>query len=54
MLIFVGAKMALVDVYKVPIAASLGVIATILAISIVASLWKPAAAEAGAEEGTAP
>jgi tellurite resistance protein TerC len=40
-LIFVGAKMLLMDVYKLPIAASLGVIAGILVVSIVASLFKP-------------
>ncbi len=39
-LIFVGAKMLLVDVYKVPIMASLGVIAGILTLSVVASLVK--------------
>ena len=39
-LIFVGAKMLLIDVYKVPITASLGVIAGILALSIVVSLLK--------------
>ncbi|MBX7115367.1 MAG: TerC family protein [Myxococcaceae bacterium] len=39
-LIFVGAKMLLVDLYKVPIAASLGIIAGILALSVVASLLK--------------
>lgn len=37
-LVFVGAKMLVVDVYKVPIAVSLAVIATILAVSIIASL----------------
>ncbi len=40
-LIFVGAKMLLLDVYKVPIAASLGVIALILGASIVVSLVRP-------------
>jgi tellurite resistance protein TerC len=40
-LIFVGAKMLLMDVYKVPIAASLGIIAGILGLSIVVSLIKP-------------
>jgi tellurite resistance protein TerC len=40
-LIFVGAKMLLMDVYAVPIAASLGVIAAILGLSIVASLLNP-------------
>ncbi len=39
-LVFVGAKMTLTDVYKVPILASLGVIAGILAASVVASMLK--------------
>jgi tellurite resistance protein TerC len=39
-LTFVGAKMVLVDIYKIPVGVSLGVIATILTISILASLWK--------------
>lgn len=39
-LIFVGAKMLLMDVYKVPIAASLGVIAGILGAAILASLLR--------------
>jgi tellurite resistance protein TerC len=37
-LTFVGAKMVLVDIYKIPTAASLGVIVGILAVAIVASL----------------
>ena len=41
-LIFVGAKMLLMDIYKVPIGASLGIIAAILGLSIVASLLRPA------------
>jgi len=36
-LVFVGVKMLIVDIYKIPIALSLGVIATILTASIVAS-----------------
>jgi tellurite resistance protein TerC len=40
-LIFVGAKMLLMDVYKVPIAASLAIIAGILGLSIVVSLMNP-------------
>jgi tellurite resistance protein TerC len=41
-LIFVGAKMLLMDLYKVPIVASLLIIVGILALSIVASLlWPP-------------
>jgi tellurite resistance protein TerC len=43
-LIFVGAKMLLMDVYKVPIGVSLGVIAGILGLSVVASLVKPPSA----------
>lgn len=35
---FVGAKMLLVDFYKIPIAASLGIVAGILTVSILASL----------------
>src|SRR6185312_8332986 len=45
-LIFVGAKMLLTDVYKVPIGLSLGVIALVLLLSIVASLVFPKSAEA--------
>jgi tellurite resistance protein TerC len=40
-LIFVGAKMLLMDVYKLPIVVSLGIIAGILAISVLASLFRP-------------
>jgi tellurite resistance protein TerC len=36
--VFVGAKMMLTDIYKIPIAASLGVVAGILAVAVVASL----------------
>jgi tellurite resistance protein TerC len=39
-LVFVGVKMTLVDVYKIPSPVSLGVIATILALAIGASLWR--------------
>jgi tellurite resistance protein TerC len=39
-LVFVGVKMVLVDLYKIPSPVSLGVIATLLAVSIVASLVK--------------
>jgi tellurite resistance protein TerC len=38
-LVFVGAKMSLVDLYKVPPLASLLVIATLLGVAIAASLW---------------
>jgi tellurite resistance protein TerC len=40
-LAFVGAKMLLVDVYKIPIGASLGVIATLIAAGVVGSLLFP-------------
>ena len=39
-LVFVGTKMVLVDLYKIPVGVSLSVIASILAISVVASLWR--------------
>ena len=42
-LIFVGAKMALADLFKIPIAVSLGVVAALLAGAVVASLLHPAA-----------
>jgi tellurite resistance protein TerC len=44
-LIFVGAKMLLMDVYKLPIATSLAVIAGILVLSVVASLIRAPRAE---------
>jgi tellurite resistance protein TerC len=40
-LAFVGVKMLIVDVYKVPVGLSLGVIATLLAGSMLASLLRP-------------
>jgi tellurite resistance protein TerC len=39
-LAFVGVKMVLVDIYKIPVGLALGVIASILAISVIASLWR--------------
>ncbi len=42
-LVFVGAKMMLVDFYKLPIGIALGVVAGILTISVVASLLHPKA-----------
>ncbi|MDQ2693038.1 MAG: TerC family protein [Chloroflexota bacterium] len=39
-LTFVGTKMVLVDLYKIPVEISLAVIASILTISVLASLWK--------------
>lgn len=37
-LVFVGVKMTIIDLYKIPVGVSLGAIASILAISIIASL----------------
>ena len=45
-LIFVGAKMLLADVYKVPIGLSLGIIALVIASSIAISLLLPPREEA--------
>jgi tellurite resistance protein TerC len=39
-LTFVGIKMVIVDLYKIPVGLSLGIIASILTVSILASLWK--------------
>ncbi len=39
-LTFVGTKMTLVDIYKIPTPVSLGVIATVLAVAVVASLLR--------------
>lgn len=48
-LVFVGVKMLIVEFYHIPILLSLGVIASILAISIIASLLIPEAAETDIE-----
>jgi tellurite resistance protein TerC len=41
-LAFIGIKMLLIDVYKIPIAVSLGVVVVLLLLSILASLWASA------------
>ncbi|MBS1144978.1 MAG: TerC family protein, partial [Proteobacteria bacterium] len=41
-LMFIGVKMLLIDLYKIPVAVSLGVVAAIIATSIVLSLKKEA------------
>ena len=41
-LIFIGVKMLLIDLYKIPVEASLGVVAAIIATSIILSLKKDA------------
>jgi tellurite resistance protein TerC len=40
-LCFVGVKMLIVDLYKVPVGVSLGVVATLLLVSVIASLLRP-------------
>jgi tellurite resistance protein TerC len=48
-LVFVGAKMLLMDVWKVPVTVSLGIIAGILGTSLIASwLWAPRVTQASA------
>lgn len=39
-LTFVGVKMVITDIYHIPVGASLGIVAGLLTISILASLWK--------------
>lgn len=39
-LVFVGGKMMLLDVYKIPTSASLGIVAGILGVSVLASWWQ--------------
>jgi tellurite resistance protein TerC len=41
-LAFIGTKMLLIDVYKIPIAWSLGFTVTVLALTMLLSLWIPA------------
>jgi tellurite resistance protein TerC len=53
-LVFVGAKMLIEDVYHVPIAVSLGVIALILSSAIVASLLRTREAPGARGAQTAP
>lgn len=40
-LVFVGAKMLLMGVFKIPITVSLGVVVGILAVAVAASIWLP-------------
>ena len=60
-LVFVGAKMLLADLYKIPTATALGVITALLIISVIASLIRPQKADvvpsppdSPEEEGTLP
>jgi TerC family integral membrane protein len=48
-LVFIGLKMVIVDFYKIPIGISLGVVASILTVSILASLWKAKSEESEAD-----
>jgi tellurite resistance protein TerC len=50
-LVLVGVKMLLADVYKIPVAVALGVLAGIVFLSVVASLVWPGEKEAGAMSG---
>lgn len=53
-LVFVGSKMLVVDFFKIPVSVSLGVVAAILAIAVVASLaFAPAAVEKASAGGGA-
>lgn len=45
-LIFVGAKMLLAEIYKIPVGVALGVVAGILLVAIVASMMRPRKVEA--------
>jgi tellurite resistance protein TerC len=48
-LVFIGVKMLLSDLYHVPTAVSLGVVATVLAVAVAASLLRPGRAVNGAD-----
>lgn len=45
-LVFVGIKILMLDIYKIPVTLSLGVTALILAVSVAASVMRPAKAKA--------
>lgn len=53
-LTFVGIKMVIVDIYKIPTGASLGIVAAILTISVLASLWKARTSAAELRTATDP
>jgi len=53
-LTFVGVKMVIVDFYKIPVGLSLAVVAGILTISILASLWKARNTLPGSETNANP
>ena len=45
-LVFIGISILMVDIYKIPVTLSLGVTALILAVSVAASVMRPAKAKA--------
>jgi tellurite resistance protein TerC len=51
-LVFVGAKMTMADIYRMPVAISLAVVASLLAGSVALSLLRPPAAAPRAEKET--
>jgi tellurite resistance protein TerC len=51
-LVFVGVKMLLLDVYKIPIGVSLTVIAGLIAASVLASLLRTRHLAAGPPDGS--
>mgnify|MGYP000315354797 CR=1 FL=1 len=46
-LMFIGTKMLLIDIYKIPVAWSLAVTVTILAVTVILSLYRPARGYSG-------
>lgn len=53
-LVFVGVKMLLADLYKVPIMTSLAIIGGLLAVSVIASVLFPKRVEGSSSDGEAP
>jgi tellurite resistance protein TerC len=53
-LVFIGIKMLLLDVYKIPIGFALAVVGVVLAVSMVGSLWvtRPGAKQGGGQGST--
>ena len=51
-LIFIGIKMLLIDVYKIPVVVSLGAVAAIIAATVVLSLMRPAKAVTAGDNGS--
>jgi len=54
LLVFAGVKILVADVYKMPVALSLGVIVAILAVSVGASLWATRRSTGGDEQPSIP